>query len=124
MGSVRSIAANQIKSLVHEGACQDYKSTDELVHTAQCSGSINVVTSDADRRDEMKKFLNLPEQGLSEPEVKELERFLLGSYDVFSLDDDDLGHTSPVQHHVDTGDYARIKQPPCRLPFSRRENSV
>ena len=37
MGSVRSIAADQIKSLVDKGACQDYKSTDELVHTAQGS---------------------------------------------------------------------------------------
>ena len=63
--------------------------------SAQVSSGINVVTW----RDEMK---NLPEQGLSEPEVKELESFLL---DFFPLMWD---NTSLVQHHVDTGNHAPL----------------
>ena len=52
--------------------------------------------------------------------MKELES-ILGSNDVFSVDDDDLGYISLVQHHVDSGDHTPIKQPPHRLSFSRSE---
>ena len=40
---------------------------------------------------------------------------------MFALDNTELGHTSLVQHRVDTGDHPPVKQLPRRLPFSRRE---
>ena len=87
----------------------------------QGNGDVNVVHSDADRRDHMRKVLSLPEKGLSKAQLNELERFLIDSNDVFSLHEDDLGCTSLVQHRVDTGDHNPIKQPPRHLPFSQRE---
>ena len=42
--------------------------------------------------------------------------------DMFSKDDKDLGRTSLVQHHIETGDAKPIKQAPRRLPpYHRRE---
>ena len=70
------------------------------------------------RRDRLKKVLNIPQEGVELEQVKKLEEHLLSSHDVFSLDDDDLGHTSLVRHRVETGDHPPIKQSPCRIPFS------
>lgn len=41
---------------------------------------------------------------------------------VFAKDDNDLGHTDVVKHHVDTGDARPIRQPPRRLPMSQQED--
>ena len=46
---------------------------------------------------------------------------LLTEYrDVFALADDELGCTSVVQHSIDTGDHAPIKQYPRCTPFVQR----
>ena len=42
--------------------------------------------------------------------------------DVFSRDDKDLGRTSLVQHHIETGDAKPIKQAPRRLPPQHRND--
>jgi len=41
-------------------------------------------------------------------QIKELEKFLLASNNVFSLTDNDLGQTSLVCHEVDTDDHEPI----------------
>ena len=41
--------------------------------------------------------------------------------DVFAYPDGELGHTTLVQHTIDTGDNHPIKQPPRRLPVAQRE---
>ena len=53
-----------------------------------------------------------------EKESEQLENLLLNSDDAFALDDSELGHTSLVQHTIDTGDHPPIKQQPQRTPFS------
>ena len=65
--------------------------------------------------------MNCPQEELEPAQQKELEEFLLTSDDVFSLDEDELGHTSLVHHTVDTGDHQPIKQPPRRLPCGAAE---
>ena len=51
-----------------------------------------------------------------------LIRELLVKYqDVFSRDDKDLGRTSLVKHHIETGDSKPIKQAPRRLPPHQRK---
>ena len=40
--------------------------------------------------------------------------------DVFALSEEELGTTNVVQHSVDTGDSAPLKQPPRRVPYSMR----
>ena len=110
MGAVLTIEADQITSLVDKGVCQSEEGNNELVGPDQGNGDVNVVQSDADRRDHMRKVLSLPEKGLTKAQLKKLEKFLIDSNDVFSLHEDDLGCTSLVQHRVDTGDHNPIKQ--------------
>ena len=40
--------------------------------------------------------------------------------DVFALDPMEVGRTDLVQHYINTGEHAPVKQPPRRIPFSMR----
>ncbi len=44
---------------------------------------------------------------------------LLKHQTVFAKDDNDLGHTDVMQHHIDTGEAKPIRQPPRRLPLAQ-----
>lgn len=50
-----------------------------------------------------------------------LNDVLLDAADVFSLSDSDLGHTTLVQHKIETVDGHPAKQVPRRIPFSQRD---
>jgi hypothetical protein len=53
----------------------------------------------------------------------ELEQFnkLIDAYtDVFAKDDTDIGHTNLLEHEINTGDSAPIRQKPYPVPFSQR----
>ena len=43
--------------------------------------------------------------------------------DVFSAGPDDLGCTNLVKHHIDTGQARPIRQPPRRLPLTKRQEA-
>ena len=45
-----------------------------------------------------------------------MERFLKDNQDIFANDSMDIGLTSRVEHHIDTGNAAPLKQLPRRLP--------
>ena len=53
-------------------------------------------------------------------ELGQLKVLLTEYRDVFALADDELGCTSVVQHSIDTGDHAPIKQYPRRTLFVQR----
>ena len=47
---------------------------------------------------------------------------MLGNYnDLFVRSDEDLGHTTLVEHTIDTGENHPCKQPPRRLPLAQRD---
>ena len=52
---------------------------------------------------------------------KKLAKFLDQHQHVFAKNPEDLGRTSVVQHHIDTGDHPPIKQRPRRIPIHKRE---
>ena len=60
-------------------------------------------------------------EGVDDQEKKELELLLREFEDVISAGGDDLGCTSMVYHHINTGNANPIRQPPRRLPFHQRE---
>ena len=51
-------------------------------------------------------------------EEQELKHLLLEFQDTISHSDDDLGYTSLVEHAIDTGQSAPLKQPPRRPPIA------
>ena len=57
-----------------------------------------------------------------EPEQQERILDLVLKYqEIFALPNGELGHTTLVQHTLDTGDSRPIKQPPRRMPLPQRE---
>ena len=59
---------------------------------------------------------------LNESQKQQLEDLLVTFADVFSSGDHDIGCTGLVEHEINTGDHAPIKQPPRRIgPVRRKE---
>jgi transposase InsO family protein len=54
--------------------------------------------------------------------AEQLKQLLIKHSSVFASSDDDLGRTTLVEHHIDTGDAPPIRQPPRRLPVSQQED--
>ncbi|XP_066267523.1 uncharacterized protein [Branchiostoma lanceolatum] len=65
--------------------------------------------------------IDLSDIGLPQPQLQELSDCLEANRDCFSTGSFDLGRTDLVQHRIDTGDAAPIKQRPYRTPVHRRE---
>jgi hypothetical protein len=62
-------------------------------------------------------------KNLSESESSEVLKLLCEFADIFSSDRADLGRTDLVQHHINTGDAAPIRQRPRRLPLAKKEEA-
>ena len=60
---------------------------------------------------------------LSRSQQEELRLLLLENADLFSKSPDDLEHTDMIQHKIDTGDAAPIRQPPRRMPLAQKEEA-
>ena len=98
-------------------------SEDDDDKTPEMSGDVLVIagSNNEDKKMQLKKMLNIPRSDLTADQVSQLEEVLLDAEDAFSLDDNDLGHTSLVQHRIETGDSTPVKQPPRRVPLAQRE---
>lgn len=58
---------------------------------------------------------------LSETEKRGLRKLLIKYAGVFSKNSEDIGKTNVVEHAINTGTAAPIRQPPRRLPLGKRE---
>ncbi len=69
------------------------------------------------------KAFQLMTEGIPEigpQDGKELRALLEEFVDVISLDTDDIGQTTLVQHQINTGDATPVRLPPRQLPFHQR----
>ena len=60
---------------------------------------------------------------LDDSESLLVSQLLMKFSDVFSAGLHDMGCTELIKHHIDTGSYRPIRQPPRRLPLSKREEA-
>ena len=67
------------------------------------------------RENELFSHLNLDGASLSDSEQSELNQLVREFCDMFAFTSAELGHTTRVQHHIDTGDHWPIKQLPRRI---------
>ena len=58
---------------------------------------------------------------LSTEQAEQVKDVIMEYSDVFTAPDGKLGHTTLVQHEIDTGNHHPIKQPSRRLPQAQRE---
>ena len=54
---------------------------------------------------------------------QQLIELLIDFADIFSVAPDDLGRTSKLQHHIDTGNACPVKQPIRRIPPAKRKET-
>ena len=81
---------------------------------------VAVVSADNDNQSEaLLEAVQWP-GNIAPQELGQLKALLTEYRDVFALADDELGCTSVVQHSIDTGDHAPLKQYPRRTPFVQR----
>ena len=59
--------------------------------------------------------------GLNVEQRQQVEDLLKAYADVFAASDCDLGHTSLMQHNIETGDSRPVKVPPRRIPIHKRQ---
>ena len=85
------------------------------------------VTTNEMRQSSLESQLNLPQSDtptVDQPKQLETLNFILDYSDIFSVSNSDLGQTSIVQHTIDSGDHAPIKQHPRRMPFIQRSKVI
>ncbi|CAG2249075.1 unnamed protein product [Mytilus edulis] len=58
---------------------------------------------------------------LSEGQIDQLESLLKRHNQTFSKNKDDLGRATAIKHKIDTGNAKPVKQPPRRLPLTKRD---
>ena len=86
-----------------------------------CVSAIRVPPGADDRRlERLQSELGLDTVVLSPDERIQLCSLVAEFSHLFALDSRELGRTSLVTHHINTGDSPPIKQPPQRLPFALR----
>ena len=83
-------------------------------------GMMNQVTS-SDHAEQALELLALQRDALTSEELQQLKQLIRRNADVFALNESELGCTTIVEHHVDTGDHTSIKQPFRRVPFVHRD---
>ena len=74
-----------------------------------------------ERPSRLLNVLDLSESDCSDTQLDTLEALLSHHTDIFEMDSSELGHSNVVQHVINTGDSAPIKQHPYRTPMVQRE---
>ena len=90
----------------------------ELKHDPVVSSVENVTTFDSNNVTAM--FKCLPSPNLTTSENNRLNSILGQFTDIFAPSSVDLGRTTVIRHHIDTGDARPIKQPPYRVSHSQK----
>ena len=89
----------------------------------QVSGQVQRATTVEELPPHLRDLFARSVTGLSESECVDVCQLLTQFSDVFSAGPHDLGCTDLVKHHIDTGSSKPVRQPPRRLPWTKRENA-
>ena len=81
------------------------------------------VTVDQERDQQLLTALKVDALELSSDEQRSLSSLLMEFSHLFAVDNLELGRTSLVAHHINTGDSLPIRQPPRRIPFALRDRA-
>ena len=72
-------------------------------------------------KDQVIRDLHIEESAVSDAGKRVLKRLVTDYSDIFSKNDEDIGKTKLLKHHINTGDAAPIRQRPRRIPLRLRE---
>lgn len=124
-GSVKYVSVhnfNDIDAVIYPkikfGVCESYYEK-EIVSV--CHSELSTTADDQMLPDYLKDLLERSSNNLTAESSANLARLLCKYQSVFAKSSDDLGKTNLVQHQINTGNAAPIRQPPRRLPFGKRQ---
>ena len=89
----------------------------EIDSTRKMAAKVQRVGSEAVQVPEyLEKLLSAVDDTIPEDACQALAAILMSHLDVFSVDENDLGRTNLIKHHIDTGDAKPVRQPLRRFP--------
>lgn len=99
------------------GVCESYyeMETAQVRHTAILDGEEKILP------DYLKDVWERSSVNLTKEESGKLAQLLTKYQGAFAKSSADIGRTNLVQHEINTGNAAPIRQPPRRLPFGKRQ---
>lgn len=106
--SLEPFSESQISNQVHNATCAKVLVDGPGYH-------------EKDRSTRLMNMLDLSKCDCSIEQLGSLNVLLSEHSDVFELDRSELGYSALVQHQIDTGDSAPIKQQPYRTPIVQRD---
>ena len=71
--------------------------------------------------DRVVRDLHIEEAAVSDAGKRVLKRLITEYSDIFSKNEDDIGKTNILKHHIRTGDAEPVRQRPRRIPLRLRE---
>ena len=77
----------------------------------------------SDLSDALWTIVSRSDTELDPNQQQQLYKLLLHFHDVFAVDQHDLGHTTAIQHQIDTGDSPPIRQRARRMPPVHRQEA-
>ena len=86
-------------------------------NAAHCLNITGEVADSPERLDRLFTALKLDKGTLTDVHFRRLKEFISQNSDLLALHDSELGHTTLVEHKVDTGDHPPLKQPVRRIPI-------
>lgn len=107
--------------------CSTCVATCESVHfdVAFNRNNAKLMKVDTTETDVLPEYLldlkNRSSENLTENQIEQLERLLKKHTHVFSKTKDDLGVASSIKHKINTGNAQPFKQPPRRIPHTKRD---
>ena len=87
----------------------------------KCFTSVVTSTPSIDREALLEPLLKVGDDSMQGQEIAEVKKLLLEANDLFVLEDNGLGCTGVVKHHINTEGHYQIKQPMRHTPFVQRE---
>ena len=87
----------------------------------KCFSSVVTSAPSVDREALLEPLLKVGDDSIQGQEIAKVKKLLLEANDLFVLEDNDLGCTGVVKHHINTEGHYPIKQPMRCTPFVQRE---
>uniref|UniRef100_A0A914D8H1 Uncharacterized protein n=1 Tax=Acrobeloides nanus TaxID=290746 RepID=A0A914D8H1_9BILA len=104
-----------------------YTSSDYVASDIVCQ-VLKAVTREclekSERFDILREFFLPKDDALTPHQVQEFCNLVTEFYDVFALDDNDLGRTNLVTHRIELLDKDPVRVPPRPIPFTSRTSSI
>ena len=120
LGEARSLDPERVVVALDATAPWPPPCPDTSTTPGSCNAPVQASRNQPSRVRQIVETLSLPVAKLSSTQLSQLQALITDFADIFALSDSEFGCTQLVQHRIETGTHAPIKQQPYRTPIVRR----